>query len=145
VAFLIRLATSCYIFPGPASQNDLKKMSYYLMIVLDRYGRVLWFYSGSGTAIKGQYERSKQYDNAKDYVKHGRVEAKDLHGHHVRTMVNPDYTVHLRPLFVAGHGEISAIRVVSIEGQFTDVFTSSCAKVCNACTYENAQYFGETG
>jgi hypothetical protein len=39
-------------------------------------------------------------------------------------MVNPEYTVHLRPLFVAGHDEISARRVVSIKGQFTDVFNT---------------------
>jgi hypothetical protein len=52
------------------------------------------------------------------------AEAKDLHGHHVRTMVNPEYTVHLHPLFVAGHDKISARRMDSIEGQFTDVFNT---------------------
>jgi hypothetical protein len=39
-------------------------------------------------------------------------------------MVDPEYTVHLCPLFVAGHDEISARRMVLIEGQFTDVLNT---------------------
>jgi hypothetical protein len=39
-------------------------------------------------------------------------------------MVNLEYRVHLRPLFVAGHDGISAGLVVSMEGQFTNVFNT---------------------
>ena len=99
-------------------------MSYYLMIIVDRQGRVVFVYSGSGTNIKGVYERWKQCDNYKDNVELGHVKAQDLKGYHVRTMTERGYTVHLQPLLFMGHREISAKRMVAFEGQFTDVFNT---------------------
>jgi hypothetical protein len=93
------------------------------MILIDRQRRVIWVYSGSGTSIKGVYEHFKQYDNMKDNIEQGRVEPRDLDGHHIRTMTEHRYTMHLRPLFFAGHSKIPAKRIVSLEGQCTDVFS----------------------
>ena len=94
------------------------------MIIVDRQGRVVFVYSESGTNIKGVYERWKQYDNYKDNVEQGHVKAQDLKEYHVRTMTERGYTVHLRPLLFMAHREISAKRMVAIEGQFTNVFNT---------------------
>lgn len=76
-----------------------------------------------------------------DNVEQGPVEPKDLDGHHVRTMTEHRYPVHLRPLFFAGHSEISAKRIVSFEGQFTDVSNHFDASGPTREPYRTAEVF----
>ena len=110
--------------PPPTSQSDLKQMGYYLMLLVDEDGNVVWVYDGSGTAIKGVKVRIFTYDNIKDAANSGILLPADAKGNHLRTLLQKGYPVHIRPIFLVGYDGASAARVVSVKGQVADVFNT---------------------
>lgn len=66
-------------------------------------------------------ERWVQYDNLKDAANHDEIEAADAAGHHLGRLLEKGDIVHLRKLFLVDSDRSSNARVVSAEGQLTDV------------------------
>jgi hypothetical protein len=110
--------------PPPSSQSDLRHMGYYLMLLVDEFGNVIWVYDGSGTSIYGAFTRIVTYDNVKHAGDAGVLVPEDAKGEQLRTLLNKGYTVHIRPIFLVRHDEASAARVVSVEAQITDIFNT---------------------
>lgn len=110
--------------PPPKHQSDLKQTGYYLMLLVDEHANVVWVYDGSRTAIKGIKVRIFTYDNTKDAANCGILLTEDAKGNHLRTLLQKGFTVHIRPIFLIGHHEASAARVVSVEAQMADVFNT---------------------
>jgi len=112
------------LYPPPADQSDLRQMGYYLMLLVDEDGNVVWVYDGPGTAIKGVKVRIFTYDNIKDAANSRILLPEDAKGDHLHTFLQKGYTVHIRPIFLVGHHEASAARVVSGKVQVADVFNT---------------------
>lgn len=101
-------------------------MDYYLMLVVDAAGNVIWVYAGSGTSIKGMILRFITYDSIKDLGNNDVLNSADGKGHHLRTLLTKGYSIHIRPLLSAGHSEALAARVVSVEAKTPSLLGHCC-------------------
>jgi len=67
-------------------------MGYYLMLLADEFGNVVWVYDGSE---KGVIVRVITYDNIKDAGNARNLVLKDAKGKHIRTLLQEGYSVHI--------------------------------------------------
>ena len=82
--------------PSYGSQAELSNWGTYLMVILDKNGKVVGVYSGSGTAITGIFTRLKGYDNAKEKSKFGIFPPQLSPRSYMNVVLKNGNTVHIR-------------------------------------------------
>ncbi|KAG9524833.1 hypothetical protein KCU93_g6140, partial [Aureobasidium melanogenum] len=124
-----------YLEIGDVSDEELKKMGVYLSMIFNESGVLVGLYVGSRTGQQGVYQRTEQYERAKQTGKIPKAEANSAH---LNEALKEGYTWQIRPLALADRDQATVSTIIALEGMFTDLCNTMYTMDASAGRFRNA-------